>query len=307
MTTALIAIDWGSTHLRSYRLGQRGEVQEVRALPWGVRQLPDHGFDGAFSEAVEGWPDAPVIACGMVGSRNGWLEVPYVDTPASVAQLASALAALDTRHGRRLYLVPGVRDPSRPDVMRGEETQVAGLLATYADAPGSTDILLPGTHSKWVSVRHGRMTRVATVMTGELYGMLCRHSVLGAALPPSVADDEAFDQGLLAARDSGAAGALSRVFLARSLMLDGKLAPASVPSYLSGLLIGEELRAALAAGWIAPRASLHIVGEDALVERYVRAATVFGLQLLAAPSDTTARGLWRLAALASLVPPGVEA
>ncbi|WP_266183759.1 2-dehydro-3-deoxygalactonokinase [Dyella humicola] len=302
MTTALIALDWGSTHLRAYRLGVRGEVLEARALPWGVAHLPDTGFEGAFAEAVDGWPPTPVIACGMVGSRNGWREAPYLDAPASTDALAASLLRLSTAQGRLFYIVPGLRDPSRPDVMRGEETQVAGLLVREPGAARESDILLPGTHSKWVRVRHGKVARLATAMTGELFHLLYQHSVLGASLPAPTIDEQAFRQGVLTARESGAAGVLSRIFLARTLMLDGELAPTSVADYLSGLLIGEEFRAALAAGWTKPQATLHIVGDEALVTRYQRAAESFDLHLLKAAGDTAAAGLWRLASVASLLP-----
>lgn len=301
MTTRLIGLDWGSTHLRAYRFGERGEVEAVRSLPCGVRQLPANGFADAFAKAVDGWPNVPVIACGMVGSRNGWLEVPYLDTPVGMDHLAAALTPLAANDGRTVHIVPGLRDPSRPDVMRGEETQVAGVLAQEERAASRARLLLPGTHSKWVRVQDGGVSGFATVMTGELYGLLNQHSILGAALPAPVADDDAFQRGVLAARDSGAAGALARVFSARTLMLDGALAPTSVADFLSGLLIGEELRMALAAGWVQASDTITMVGDDALCARYLRAAGAFELHISKAPDNTTARGLWRIASEARLI------
>ncbi|HET6555022.1 MAG TPA: 2-dehydro-3-deoxygalactonokinase [Dyella sp.] len=307
MTTRLIGLDWGSTHLRAYRFGERGEVEAVRALPCGIRQLPADGFADAFAQAVDGWPLAPVIACGMVGSRNGWLEVPYLDTPVRIDRLAAALTPLATAEGRIVHIVPGLRDPSRPDVMRGEETQVAGVLAQDERAASHARLLLPGTHSKWVRVQDGAVGGFATVMTGELYGLLNQHSILGAALPTPVADDSAFQRGVTMARDSGPAGALSRVFAARTLMLDGVLAPTSVADFLSGLLIGEELRMALAAGWVQPNDTVTMVGDDALCARYLRAAGAFDLRIANAPDDTTAHGLWRIASEARLISPPATA
>lgn len=300
MTTRLIGLDWGSTHLRAYRYDGQGQVLEKRALPYGIRHLPEGGFPAAFAQAVEHWPDVPVLACGMVGSRNGWLEVPYLDTPTSVDRLASALTAMNTG-GRTLHLVPGLRDSSRPDVMRGEETQVVGVLAQAPDVARRGCLLLPGTHSKWVSLRDGEVTGFATVMTGELFALLTQHSILGAALPPAVEDEHAFRRGVDTARDSGAAGALSRVFSARTLMLDGSLPPTSVADYLSGLLIGDELRIAVAAGWTDASSSVHMVGEGALCDRYLRAASIFGLSIHQAPDATTSHGLWRIADAAGLI------
>lgn len=301
MTTQLIGLDWGSTHLRAYRFDERGLVEDVRALSCGIRQLPAGGFVEAFTQALSGWPQVPVLACGMVGSRNGWLEVPYLDTPVRIERLATALTPLAAPDGRTVHLVPGLRDPSRPDVMRGEETQVAGVLAQFPEASHRGQLLLPGTHSKWVNVRDGAVTGFATVMTGELYGLLSQHSILGASPPRATDDDEAFRRGVATARDSGAAGVLSRVFSARTLMLDGTLASASVADYLSGLLIGDELRMALAAGWIDTREPVLLVGDAALCARYINAADAFGLHLAKAPDATTARGLWLIAVESGLV------
>ncbi|MGO4703686.1 2-dehydro-3-deoxygalactonokinase [Dyella sp. 2RAB6] len=297
MSASLIGLDWGSTHLRAYLFGADGKAIESRALPHGIRQLPAGGFPAAFALAIRDWPVLPVLACGMVGSRNGWQEVPYLDTPTGVERLAQHLTRLTTPTGHALYLVPGLHDPHRPDVMRGEETQIVGVLARE---PATTRLLLPGTHSKWVRLRDGVVTDFATVMTGELYGLLRQHSILGAALPEARDDDEAFRDGVAAARDSGPAGALSRLFSARALMLDGVLDPASVPDYLSGLLLGEELRMALAAGWTGAGDTIPMVGEGPLCDRYRRAADVFGLHLSRAPDGTTADGLWRIAGAASL-------
>lgn len=300
MSSCLIGLDWGSTHLRAYRYDAQGHVQEKRALPFGIRQLPEGGFAAAFDQAVAQWPDVPVLACGMVGSRNGWREVPYLDTPTGVDRLAGALTTLTTPEGRTLHLVPGLRDPSRPDVMRGEETQVVGVLAQSPEVATRGCLLLPGTHSKWVALRDGAVSGFATVMTGELFGLLTQHSILGAQLPPAVDDDAAFLRGVDSARDSGAAGALSRVFSARTLMLDGALAPAAIPDFLSGLLIGDELRIALAAGWTDAHTRVHMVGEGPLCDRYLKAAARFGLDLHPAPDATTSHGLWRIADAAGL-------
>ena len=300
MSASLIGLDWGSTHLRAYLFDEDGTMRESRALPHGIRQLPAGGFPEAFALAVRGWPLLPALACGMVGSRNGWCEVPYLDTPTSIERLARQLTRLETPDGRPLHLVPGLRDPRGPDVMRGEETQIVGVLAQQ---PSAARLLLPGTHSKWVRLEDGDVTGFATVMTGELYGLLRQHSILGAALPEARDDGQAFRRGVAAARDSGPAGALSRLFSARALMLDGQLEPASVPDYLSGLLIGEELRMALAAGWAEPGDTIPMVGEGPLCERYLRAADAFGLRLAHAPDGTTALGLWRIGAAAALVSP----
>jgi 2-dehydro-3-deoxygalactonokinase len=301
VNTPLLGLDWGSTRLRAYRFDGAGGVAEARALPWGSRQLPAGGFAEAFAQAVEGWPRVPVLACGMVGSRGGWREVPYLDTPCRLDALGGSLTALDAPDGRTVHIVPGLRNPAGPDVIRGEETQVAGVLAQTPALAGDVRLLMPGTHSKWVRVCDGAVAGFTTVMTGELFALLRGHSVLGAGLPEGGSDEEAFARGVAAAKASGSAGGLSRLFSARALMLEGALAPASVADFLSGLLIGDELRMALAAGWAAPGTPVQLVGEDALCARYLQAAPAFGVTLQPTSGAVVAAGLWQVAATAGLL------
>lgn len=299
--SGLIALDWGSSSLRAFRFDGSGQLEETRARPWGIRQLPEGGYDAALAAITAGWPALPRVACGMVGSRNGWREMPYLDLPADAAQLGDALGAVRAADGMALHLVSGLRDPRGPDVMRGEETQLVGALALRPALAAAATFILPGTHSKWAVVRDGAVTGFRTLMTGELFAVLRRHSILGATGIDAADDAEAFARGAAAARDSGAAGALGRLFSTRALMLDGALAPASVPDYLSGLLIGEEFRAALADGLARRDAPLQLIGEAALCERYRRAAALFDIALPPPIPDAAAHGLWRLAAQAGLI------
>ena len=300
----LIALDWGTSSLRAYWMDGAGSIRESRARPWGIRQLPAGGFDAALGDITAGWPALPRLACGMVGSRNGWLELPYLDLPATPPQLAASLRALRAGDGRDLHIVPGLRNPRRPDVMRGEETQLVGALAIHPELAGGSRWVLPGTHSKWVSVQAGAVLDFCTLMTGEMFGLLREHSILCAGSDAGTADPKAFGQGVAAARDSGSAGALSRLFSARALMLEGALAPASVPEYLSGLMLGEELRSQLAGGTFDADEPIRLIGDAALCARYREAAAHFGMTLAAPLADTAAHGLWRLAALAGLVASG---
>ena len=296
----LIALDWGTSSLRAFRFDGAGRVAETRAQPWGIRQLPTGGFDVALTTITADWPPLPRLASGMVGSRGGWREMPYLDVPANAAQLASAIGCLRASNGLDVHLVPGLRDPRGPDVMRGEETQLIGALALQPALATAATFILPGTHSKWAVVRDGAVTGFRTVMTGELFAVLCKHSILGGDVP-AVDNEAAFARGVTAARDSGAAGALGRLFSARTLMLDGTLAAASVPDYLSGLLIGEEFRAALADGLAHCDAPLQLIGERVLCERYRRAAALFDIALPPTIEDAAARGLWQLAVQAGIV------
>lgn len=303
----LIGLDWGTSSLRAYRFDAAGRLLDSRVRPWGIRHLPPGGFEAALQQITENWPDLPRLACGMVGSRNGWHEVSYVGLPAAAAQLAAAIHVMPGggRHG--LGIVPGMRNPRGADVMRGEETQLAGALQMQPALATRSTWLLPGTHSKWVSVRGAAVVDFGTRMTGELFAVLLHYSILGADTgtgagtePPSVValDAAAFERGVMAARDSRSAGAFSVLFSARTLMLDGALQPASVPSYLSGLLIGEELRSITTEQRFALDEPIQLIGDDALCHRYRAAAHHFEMRFAEPLVDAAAYGLWHLAQLA---------
>lgn len=290
----LIGLDWGTSSLRAMLFDETGGVRETRERAWGLRRLPAGGFDAALDSICEGWPELPLVASGMVGSRQGWREAPYVDVPATTDALAASRTEVVAASGRRLWILPGVRDPATPDVMRGEEVQAFGVLDACPDRDDAC-IVLPGTHSKWVRVRQGAIVHLHTYMTGELFALLRGYSILGAgASDAASADDTAFLQGVDAARTSGSAGGLHRLFQTRARMLAGTLAPDGVPEFLSGLLIGEELRAAQAAGLFDPGEIPLLAGDAGLCQRYRSAAGAFGWTWPGPVADAAARGLWRI-------------
>ena len=300
--TALIAIDWGTSSARAYRFDGAGRLLGSRRAPLGVRQIKDGRFDLALEELLGDWRSdvAPMIACGMIGSRQGWLEAPYVDCPASLAALADRV--VQTRV-ERLTIVPGIATfdaAGVPDVMRGEETQLLGAVD-----PGEHGVLavLPGTHSKWARVDHGRVVDFTTFMTGELYSVLLEHSMLGrlAAGDPEALAQDAFSRG--AARGLQAGELAHDIFGARTLVLAGMLSPDDVADWLSGLLIGREIRAARE--WAthagADPGAVRIIGDGALAARYELALADAGIVAETADPDAAAHGLWRIAVHAGLV------
>ena len=307
----LIALDWGTSSLRAWRLSETGAILAARRQGWGIMDLPEGGFPAAFAAITQDWSTpgghVPAIACGMVGSRQGWREVPYLPTPAGLDQLSAGLLALEAGGGTVLHLVPGVletNDPRAPDVMRGEETQAMGAASRLG---GDALLVMPGTHSKWARLRDGGLVSFRTMMTGEMFALLCRHSILGrgrAEAPEATAraHADAFDRGVLAAH---AHGALARLFSARALTLTGGLEPGCVPDYLSGLLIGEELR--VAAPDLAAARRIALTGEAALCERYVRAFAAIGAAEPERIPDTALDGLLRIAARAGLLPAAATA
>lgn len=294
----MIGIDWGTSSLRAMLYDGEGHVHEYRKRPWGVRSLPGGSFEAAFTDIFRDWPECPTWACGMLGSRKGWHEAGYVDTPADLAALTRHATRAFTAAGRTVNIVPGVRDPSSPDVMRGEETQVFGALEAQPRLTRRARIVLPGTHSKWVDVDDGRIVRSRTMMTGEIHALLVQHSILGESVPAAVetgSHPRVFDEGVRTARDSGNAGMLSRLFRTRVLALESQLSAPAVPDYLSGLLIGEEWRAMCASGWLAEGEVPVLVGENRLAGFYQRAARLFDLPEPELVTDASARGLWRIA------------
>jgi 2-dehydro-3-deoxygalactonokinase len=315
--THLIALDWGTTQLRAYRFDGDGKVAESRQLASGIMRIATDeaapaGFERAFEQACGDWisarPATAIIACGMIGSAQGWREAPYLEVPASLDELGRALTRVETARRAVLHIIPGLieRGPL-PEVMRGEETQLAGALgddeAGPAARPAGADtwIGLPGTHSKWVRVRDRRVVQFKTFMTGEVFAALCAHTILGRTMrQPAMPDDAAFDRGVEVARSPhGRAGVLSTMFSTRTLGLVGALAAEAQADYLSGVLIGHELAALDSLG--DRPAHIVLVGTDALCRRYRRALAAFGHAAVAIAEHATERGLWRVAAAAGLV------
>ncbi|WP_425403646.1 2-dehydro-3-deoxygalactonokinase [Hwanghaeella sp.] len=314
-SAALIGLDWGTTSLRAHLLDASGAVIERRSSAEGI--LADHkgGFEGTFGRVAGDWvaraPGLPVIASGMITSRNGWVETPYVRVPAGVDELASSLVPHDLSPASRIHFVCGMDyDPvdGTPDIMRGEETQIAGCLERGSGGEGEEGLfVMPGTHSKWVSVRGRRLDKFDTYMTGEVYAVLKGHSILGRLMEKSAGPlGTGFDQGVSARLESD--GSLLRhVFSARTMALFDRVAPDQVADYLSGLLIGEEVRSALkdcgsgSGSGSGAGATVTIVGDGALTERYRRALELAGVAAVPAPEDAAALGHFAIARQAGLI------
>ncbi len=291
----LLAIDWGSTSMRTALLDEAGTVLDERSAPRGMLTIAPGGFGEVFEQQVGDWMDEPGTHClmaGMVGSKQGWVEAPYCACPAGLDEIAASLKVVDAhaaKRGHRIAIVPGVsceRD-GVPDVMRGEETQVFGALDLLGVDAGV--FVLPGTHSKWVTVEGGRIRELCTVMSGEFYELLRKHSILSRSLPPADADvahdDAAFERGVRAALSGGSL--LQTAFSVRTLALFGRMSAEALVSYLSGLVIGEELRCRPL-----PRgAKVVVVGAPALARRFERALGLAGVASVLLGDEAAWRGL----------------
>lgn len=261
-------------------------------------------YESAFRKTCGDWltefPGLPALAAGMVGSAQGWADSGYRTVPARLD--FSSLVPVTHRDGM-LHLVPGLRIPSGAhpgDVIRGEETQLVGVLETFGGPGGSLTVVLPGTHSKWVRVEDGIVTGFTTAMTGELYGLLITNGILARTAADPVADDEAFSRGLNAGRRSR--GLATEAFGARPLVLDGVLKQASLPDYLSGVLIADEVSHLLRDN----DTRVVLCGADELCRRYAAALAGRGVEATVLSEEVTARGLWRIATAAGLLEDRLE-
>jgi 2-dehydro-3-deoxygalactonokinase len=291
----MIGIDWGTSSFRAFRLAADGAVIERRQAPRGILSVADGAFAAVLHELVGDWlhdGEQRILLSGMIGSRQGWRESRALPCPAGVDDLARALTPVPFDDARA-FLVPGLTasDPQgTPEVMRGEETQIAGVLPSIGR---NGLVCLPGSHAKWVQIADGRIAGFTTHMTGEAFSALSEHTILGRLMRGDGADEVAFDRGVARAADPG--GLLHHLFGARTLVLVGHLAETATRSYLSGLLVGHEIRAALIA---APAdRPVHLVGETGLCRLYARALNVCGLRAKLETGDAAVLGLARIGGL----------
>ena len=287
--TRLIAVDWGTSALRGARLDHNGNVLEERMSAQGILSVAPGQFATVFQENFGDWlknTGALTLISGMAGSKQGWVEAAYCPCPAGFDELTNQLTWVEPG---RIAIVPGLHCEIAhlPDVMRGEEVQIFGAVHLTGQTEGS--FVLPGTHSKWVQVVQGRVERFATYMTGEVFALLSQHSILARSIDPKAALDEStFLQGIERARRGQ--GLLHNAFSTRTVSLFERMAPPALASYLSGLVIGEELRdQSLQVG-----SKLVLIGSEALTARYALALTACGVQSQVLGSEATWAGLHAL-------------
>ena len=246
---AYVAVDWGTSSFRLWLVDRAGNVLGERRSHEGMMAAGKLGFATVLQshlEAVGAAHGLPVIVCGMAGARQGWVEAGYVDTPAPLASILKHAVAVPGQD-RDIRILPGIaqRDRKAPDVMRGEETQLLGALGV--DAADDAVVCMPGTHSKWVRANGGTVERFATFMTGELFDVVSRETILSHAVTGAdeAEDIDAFKSAVMAAFETPAFAA-NLLFQVRSgqLLYGGK--PSSAREKISGTLIGLELAAGLA-------------------------------------------------------------
>lgn len=283
----MIAVDWGTSNFRAFRLDATGRIIERRFHPTGVLAIKQDRFAETLRSYVGDWladGETRILLCGMVGSREGWTETKYLPCPATIDGLAMAAVSIPFEQAHVL-LIPGVKakDSSGfPEVMRGEETEAIGAMEVSG---ASSTICLPGTHAKWVQFQDGAIAGFQTCMTGEVYAALQRCTILANSIAPdTLVDEMAFLRGV--ERSSHPGGLLHHLFSVRTLGLVNELGPEASGSYLSGLLIGHEVRSIMA-----PSTHVHLVGAPELCRLYAMAIQACNGTVSVADEDAAARGL----------------
>ncbi len=301
----LIALDWGTSSFRGYLMTSDGDMLDSFANGQGILHCDEQGFEAVLEESAGNWmdqyPHAPVIACGMISSRQGWIEAPYLNCPAGLTEFAQQLISLDLKRGRKIWFVPGAMYRSEsniPDVMRGEETQILGRVDRERK---HFSFVMPGTHSKWVVVEDGKLSWFTTFMTGELFAILLNHSILGRLMEDGPHDDQAFQEGLAAAKQAArkSKGVLNLLFSVRSRGLFNQIASTGLKAYLSGILIGGEV--AEASPKMTADVEIQLIGDKQLIKFYQEALSFFGWSSEPLFADLAARGLLNISESAGLI------
>jgi 2-dehydro-3-deoxygalactonokinase len=283
----LIAVDWGTSNFRAFRMSGEGAVLAKRSSVQGILGVEGGKFEEALRAEVGDWlaeGEKHVLLCGMIGSRQGWVEAAYLPCPAGISDLASAVIQVPFS-GAEVWLVPGVMGSDAegvPEVMRGEEAAAMGVLGACG---GAGLVCFPGTHSKWIQLSDRKIVSFTTCLTGEVYSALQNCTILGRMMTTHSATDwKAFHAGVTRSADSG--GLLHHLFGVRTLALTGRLSEEASASYLSGLLIGHDVRAAM------PAASpVHLVGAASLCGLYANAIEACDGRATVIDEDAAALGL----------------
>ena len=315
MATALIGIDWGTTHRRAALIAADGTLVAERADGEGALACKGR-FRESLEALVAAWPEAdpslPVVMAGMVGAAIGWQAVPYLEAGTPLSALARQLTPVaEAPAGRRWFIAPGycVRGAGgEVDVMRGEETQLFGALHLLGPDAADGCYVLPGTHSKWVRLQAGRIAELRTYMTGELFALLRQHGTLASAMQTAGADDAAgmkhdsvadSPDFLRGVADAATYPVLTHaLFGARARVVTGALAPGAAAAYVSGLLIGAEW--ADAQRQASRDEPVRVIGEPALAALHAACAHQHGRRLDALDARQIQLAAWRALAVQEL-------
>lgn len=294
---ALVAVDWGTSRLRAALLDRAGQVLERSSADEGIMHVEGGRWAETLDRHVGAWlrqkPAMKVVMAGMIGSRNGWVEAPYAECPADWSEIAAKMTLVRRADGGEVWIAPGLFTRNAdgiPDVMRGEETLIAGTHV--ADGV----MITLGTHCKWATLKNGRVETFASFMTGEFFAALKDHTILGR-LAENPDDNAGFVRGLTAAKRKG--GLLHTAFQTRTSVLLGDMPGTQVDPFLSGLLIGSEILGGLEL--TKPDGTLHLLASGPRGELYRQTLSAHGYKVVMHdPEHALIEGLARLMHLRGL-------
>jgi len=280
----MLVADWGTTSLRIYVLDEKGGIVTKRTSDKGILVAKTLGFEKTLElEADALFDDQQILLGGMIGSRNGWVETEYVDCPATLEGIANRLGTVTWRSqsgiSRTAKITPGVRflgENGMSDIMRGEELQILGLMQQITDEHAT--IVLPGTHSKWVSVTNSTISTFRTYMTGEVFELLANQSILKSEAKTEPFDNNAFLDGVKLGSTKNSLTNL--IFQARTQLINGKLQPSSCNSFLSGILIGNEI-----SHEVRNQRLIHLISNAKLSKLYSMALHYFNIESVTHDED----------------------
>lgn len=293
--SSLLGIDWGTTSFRAYLLDHKGTIVKAIHSDAGILSVKNNDFITTLLEQISSLDEMhnnlPIIASGMITSKNGWLETPYVECPATIGDIAAKLQPLSVEDLGTIWFVPGVKQlHPEPDIMRGEETQLAGL-----EQHGEKTVILPGTHSKWVKMEGNTLTQFKTFMTGDMYNAVLANTILQAT-PMQDWSDEDFLAGVVTGYERYTQGAtlLSELFQVRVQAILELSSAEGWRSFISGLLIGTEIGEGLNCGY-AKCDTFTIIGAEKLAHLYCNALKACNINSVVQSAELAAQGLYRLA------------
>jgi 2-dehydro-3-deoxygalactonokinase len=289
----MLVADWGTTSLRIYVLDEKGEIVTKRTSNKGILVAKTLGFEKTFELEAEGLlNDQQILLGGMIGSRNGWIETEYVDCPATLEGIANRLGTVTWRSqsgiSRTAKITPGVRflgENGMSDIMRGEELQILGLMRQITDEPAT--IVLPGTHSKWVSVTNNTISTFSTYMTGEVFELLANQSILKSEAKTKLFDNNVFLDGVKLGSTKNSLTNL--IFQVRTQLINGKLQPSSCDSFLSGILIGNEI-----SHEARNQKLIHLISNTKLSKLYSMALQYFNIESVTYDEDIFTKSAFHL-------------
>lgn len=271
-----IAADWGTTHMRAWAIGEEDNVLAFRESNEGMKDLQQNEFEPVLLKLIESWLDdtkvTTVMACGMVGSKQGWVETPYLKTPCVPIDNQQLTIATTKDNRIKVNFVPGVMQNNSADIMRGEETQIAGFINKNPDFNGV--VCLPGTHTKWVNVKEGQITSFKTFMTGELFGVISNHTLIRHSISIKGWNQAGFEAGIHEGFNNPGSIA-SNLFSLRAESIVNDLDRDQARSTLSGLLLGVELNGAQTF-W--ENSNVIIIGSQLLSDNYHQGLKILGGQ-----------------------------